>query len=109
MTEAVQEQMFLPFFSTKIGRGGTGLGMSIVDNLVKKNIGRNLHVQSAPGEGSVFRLELPLVMTRTEDVVQCPLSAVRSLAQNRRWAVTWATDSVAHLRRRRQNAYRLEL
>ena len=68
MTEAMQEQMFLPFFSTKIGRGGTGLGMSIVDNLVKKTLGGNLHVQSAPGEGSVFRLELPLVMTRTEDV-----------------------------------------
>lgn len=67
MTEAMQAHMFQPFFSTKIGQGGTGLGMSIVDNLVKKTLGGRLQVQSAPGAGTVFRLELPVLMSRTDD------------------------------------------
>lgn len=67
MTEAMQAHIFQPFFSTKIGQGGTGLGMSIVDNLVKKTLGGRLKVQSAPGAGTVFRLELPVLMSRTDD------------------------------------------
>lgn len=67
MSAAMQEQMFQPFFSTKIGRGGTGLGMSIVDNLVKKTLGGRLQVHSAEGEGTVFRIELPRVMAHRED------------------------------------------
>lgn len=53
------ERMFEPFFSTKIGKGGTGLGMSIVKNLVTKTLGGRLAVQSTPGVGTTVVVELP--------------------------------------------------
>ena len=47
------------FFSTKIGRGGTGLGMSIVENLVTKTLGGHLAVQSTVGRGTAITITLP--------------------------------------------------
>ncbi len=55
------EKMFMPFFSTRIGSGGTGLGMSIVDNLVKSTLGGSLSVASALGEGTTVTITLPRV------------------------------------------------
>nr|WP_295772847.1 PAS-domain containing protein [Rhodoferax sp.] len=60
MSQALLAQFFQPFFSTKIGRGGTGLGMTIVENLVKKTLGGSLAVESTPGRGSTFLIRLPL-------------------------------------------------
>ncbi len=55
-------KLFQPFFSTKIGKGGTGLGMAIVENLVKKTLGGELQVSSKVGEGTRFEITLPRVM-----------------------------------------------
>ncbi len=55
------EKMFMPFFSTRIGSGGTGLGMSIVDNLVKSTLGGSLHVASVQGAGTTITITLPRV------------------------------------------------
>jgi PAS domain S-box-containing protein len=52
--------LFEPFYSTKIGRGGTGLGMSIVDSIVRKTLGGSMHVDSVVGQGSTFTVTLPL-------------------------------------------------
>jgi signal transduction histidine kinase len=52
--------MFEPFFSTRIGEGGTGLGMSIVQSIVTKTLGGSLQVQSEPGQGTRFDIILPL-------------------------------------------------
>lgn len=54
------EKMFQPFFSTRIGQGGTGLGMSIVENLVKATLGGSLEVQSTVGQGTTVTITLPL-------------------------------------------------
>lgn len=48
-----------PFFSTKIGKGGTGLGMSIVENLVRKALHGKLAIASKPGVGTTFDITLP--------------------------------------------------
>lgn len=61
MSQALLDQLFQPFFSTKIGRGGTGLGMTIVDNLVRKMMGGTLGVESTVGLGTTFDIRLPLV------------------------------------------------
>ena len=57
----ILEKMFMPFFSTRIGSGGTGLGMSIVDNLVKSTLGGSLSVASVQGEGTTITITLPRV------------------------------------------------
>ncbi len=55
----VLEHLFEPFFSTKIGKGGTGLGMYIVENLVHKTLGGRLRVLSTVGVGTTVIVTLP--------------------------------------------------
>jgi signal transduction histidine kinase len=57
--EEVIEQVFDPFFTTKKEGMGTGLGLSVSYNIVKKNGGR-LEVESQPGKGACFTIFLPL-------------------------------------------------
>lgn len=61
MEKAHLDQLFQPFFSTKIGRGGTGLGTTIVENLVRTTLGGALRVASQPGQGTTFSIQLPLI------------------------------------------------
>jgi len=59
MSDAVRERLFDPFFTTKeVGRG-TGQGLAIAHQVVERHGGR-FEVESAPGEGSCFRLYLPV-------------------------------------------------
>ena len=44
-----------------MGRGGTGLGLHIVHNLVFSTLGGSVSVKSQVGEGTEFLLELPLI------------------------------------------------
>jgi signal transduction histidine kinase len=55
----VLASLFEPFFSTKIGHGGTGLGMSIVEGIVRKTLGGNMTVQSVVGQGTSFEVRIP--------------------------------------------------
>jgi PAS domain S-box-containing protein len=58
MDPVVQERIFEPFFTTKPAGEGTGLGLSMVHATVAKAGGR-ISVQSAPGQGTSFRIQLP--------------------------------------------------
>lgn len=55
----VLPNLFEPFFSTKIGHGGTGLGMSIVEGIVRKTLGGSMSVQSTLGVGTTFDVRIP--------------------------------------------------
>jgi signal transduction histidine kinase len=44
-----------------MGRGGTGLGLHIVHNLVFGSLGGSVGVKSQVGEGTEFQLELPCI------------------------------------------------
>jgi len=53
------EHIFEPFFSTKERRGGTGLGMAIVEDIVRAHRGA-IEVRSAPGAGTTVLVRWPL-------------------------------------------------
>lgn len=64
MSDEVRRRAFEPFFTTRRGAGGTGLGLHIVHNLVFQ-LGGRITLSSAPGRGTAFCLVLPLVAPRT--------------------------------------------
>src|SRR5205085_9794974 len=51
-------KIFQPYFTTKGERHGTGLGLNIVQRLIKEAKGA-LHVQTKLGEGTAFTIYLP--------------------------------------------------
>ena len=69
MTEEVQRRAFDPFFTTMRGRGGTGLGLNIVYNIVTRQLGGRIKLVSSVGRGTTFRITLPLV-ARGDDLVE---------------------------------------
>lgn len=57
--QALQKRIFDPFYTTRLGRGGSGLGLHITYRLVTGILGGRIDVSSAPGQGSSFRMVLP--------------------------------------------------
>jgi two-component system nitrogen regulation sensor histidine kinase NtrY len=57
-------RLFTPYYTTK--RHGTGLGLAIVQSVVSDHGGR-IEVESAPGAGTTFRIELPMAPKVTSE------------------------------------------
>lgn len=85
MSPEFLERIFLPFervhneATSKIE--GTGLGMSIVKNLIDRMDGQ-IRVESRLGEGSLFRITLPLGITAKSDDLSCPQNQTVLIAES---------------------------
>lgn len=67
MDENTKKKVFEPFFTTKDVGEGTGLGMSIAYNTIKRHQGE-IHINSTPGLGTEFILELPIILDLTQEI-----------------------------------------
>ena len=65
LTREECERLFTPYYTTK--QHGTGLGLAIVQSVVSDHHGK-ITVESEPGRGSTFRIELPAQMPDTKTV-----------------------------------------
>ncbi|HSI49022.1 MAG TPA: PAS domain S-box protein [Ideonella sp.] len=71
MNEEVQRRIFEPFFTTKPVGKGTGLGLSLSFSIVQRH-GGTIRLQSAPGQGSAFRVWIPVAGPATEGGLLTP-------------------------------------
>ncbi|MEC9441903.1 MAG: ATP-binding protein [Myxococcota bacterium] len=60
MDKSTAERIFEPFFTTRKSTGGSGLGLPLVRALVERH-GGTVELQSALGQGTTFRIILPLL------------------------------------------------
>lgn len=62
----VADKVYDPFFTTKLGSGGSGLGLHVAHNIVTGVLGGRIALRSAAGEGTTFTLRLPRVAPRVK-------------------------------------------
>lgn len=60
MSDEIRRRAFEPFFTTRRGSGGTGLGLHLVYNLVTQVLRGTIVCTSAPGHGTQFKIRVPL-------------------------------------------------
>jgi signal transduction histidine kinase/HAMP domain-containing protein len=59
-------RVFDPFFTTRMGQGGSGLGLYIVYNIVTSLLGGSIQLLSSPGKGTSFLIRLPCIAPQGE-------------------------------------------
>ena len=86
-------RMFEPFYTTKEVGKGTGLGLSMVYGVVE-SLGGSIEVESAPGQGAIFTICLPLIQDRepVNEVVTARAEVVRSGGKDGRSLILLADD-----------------
>jgi len=67
MNEDVIQQIFNPFYTTKKANIGLGLGLSVVDGIIKSHNGI-IEVISEPGKGTEFMVKLPAGISPEKDI-----------------------------------------
>jgi two-component system cell cycle sensor histidine kinase/response regulator CckA len=80
MDKETQEQCIDPFFTTKDGHSGTGLGLSVSHGIVKEH-GGHIRVYSELNAGTTFRISLPIAIDGKRNVQEEFLRVIRGLGQ----------------------------
>lgn len=93
--EAVREHIFEPFFTTKDVGKGTGLGLAMVDGIVRQSDGI-VNVKSVEGHGATFTVYLPRATERRIDS-PLPFAPVTRLPNVETVLVVEDEDPVRHL------------
>ena len=60
----LHDKVYDPFYTTRLGAGGSGLGLHVAHNIVTGMLGGRIELHSAPGQGAIFTLLLPVTAPR---------------------------------------------
>jgi signal transduction histidine kinase len=70
----ILHRIYEPFFTTRFGKGGSGLGLSITYNIVTNVLGGEVVAHSVPNEGCSFTITIPLVTPNMDENLQAALN-----------------------------------
>jgi PAS domain S-box-containing protein len=91
MTHEVRDRLFEPFFTTKESGQGTGIGLSMVQGIVRQS-GGHVMVESEPGKGSVFHIYFPRLAGESITPLLAPVTAPSAVAVKGEGVVLLAED-----------------
>jgi signal transduction histidine kinase len=77
--QGLHDKVFEPFFTTRRGFGGSGLGLHLVYNIVTIRLNGSIEVMPREGGGTLFRIRLPRVTGPTSSLASALRTAPRSL------------------------------
>jgi PAS domain S-box-containing protein len=100
MTDEVKQHVFEPFFTTKGPDKGTGLGLATAYSIVTQAGGR-IGIDSAPGAGTTFRIDLPWCdeAPAASAVTPCPVPGNSQEGRGRSILLVEDEDAVRKLAR----------
>ncbi|WP_438864681.1 ATP-binding protein [Neptunicella sp.] len=67
MPDELKKRIFDPFVTTKRGKGGSGLGMHLVFNLVTQGLGGTINVESEVDHGVKFVITFPVIKVESPE------------------------------------------
>ena len=107
--QEIQARIFEPFFTTKPSGQGTGLGLSLCRGIIEEH-GGTIEVQSEPGRGATFLIDLPVVTPPAVVTTSGPVESPPAIVAKRILVVDDEPDIAATVAEKLQGAgHRVEV